>query len=123
MSEYSITGYESFHKNRAHKKVGGVICYFKNTLTAVKIVKQDAEKYDSVFVEITIERNRKLTIGTVYRPPILQAADDTALYEEIKLVTQNKDAVIIGDFNCPRVDWDLMHGDQEGNRLVEMVED
>ncbi len=36
MSEYSITGYESFHKNRAHKKGGGVICYIKNTLTAVK---------------------------------------------------------------------------------------
>ncbi len=71
----------------------------------------------------TVERNRKLTIGTVYKPQKLQSADDTALYEEIMLVTQNKDAVIIGDFNCPRVDWNLMHGDHEGNRLVEMVED
>ncbi len=65
MSEYSITGYESFHINRAHKKGGGVICCIKNTLTAVKIEKQDAEKYDSVYVDITTERNRKLTIGTV----------------------------------------------------------
>ncbi len=59
----------------------------------------------------------------MYRPPKLQAADDTALYEEINSITQNKEAVIIGDFNCPNVDWNLIHGDQEGNRLVEMIED
>ncbi len=76
-----------------------------------------------VYVDITTERNRKLTIGTVYRLPRLQAADDTALYEEINSITQNKETVIIGDFNCPNVDWNLMHGDQEGNRLVEMIQD
>ncbi len=95
MSEYSVTGYESFHKNRAHTKGGGGICYIKNTLIAVIIEKQDADIYDSVYVDITTERYRKLTFGTVYRPPKLQAADDTALYEE---------AVIVGDFNCPNVD-------------------
>ncbi len=120
---YSLTGYESFHKNRAHKKGGGVICYIKKALTAVKIEKQDADKCDSVYVDINTERIRKFTIGTVYRPPKLQAADDTALYEEINSVTQNKEVVIFGEFNCPSVDWNLMHGDQEGNRLVDMVED
>ncbi len=59
----------------------------------------------------------------MHRPPKLQAADDTTLYEEINSITQNKDAVIIGDFNCPNVDWNLMHGDQEVNRLVEMIDD
>ncbi len=47
----------------------------------------------------------------------------TALYEEINSITRNKEAVIIGDFSCPNVDWNLMHGDQEGNRLAEMIED
>ncbi len=105
MSEFSIIGYESFHKNRAHKKGGGV------TLTAVKLEKLDAENYDSVYVDITTERNRKLIIGTVYRPPKLQAADDTALYEEMNSITQNMEVVIIGNCNCPSVDWNLMHGD------------
>ncbi len=99
MSEFLITGYDSFHKNRMHKKGWGVICYIKSSLSAVKLEKLDAEKYDSVYVDTT-ERNRKLTIGTVYRPPKLQAADDTALYEEINTITRNKEAVIIGDFNC-----------------------
>ncbi len=60
----------------------------------------------------------------MYRPPKLQAADDTALYEEINSIIQNKEAVIIGDFNCPNVDWNPMYGDQEGNILIlQMVED
>ncbi len=59
----------------------------------------------------------------MYKPPKLQAADDTALYEEISSIIQNKQAVIIGNFNCPNIDWNSMYGDQEGNRLVEMVED
>ncbi len=74
------------------------------TLTAVKLEKQDAERYDTVYVDITTECNRKLTIDTVYRPPKLQAADDAILYQEINSITQNKEAVIIGDFNCPNVD-------------------
>ncbi len=111
------------HKNRTHKKGGGLICYIKSSLTAVRLEKLDAEKYDSVYVDITTEHNRELNIGTVYKPPNLQAADDTALYEEINTITRNKAAVIIGDFNCPNVDWNLMHGDQEGNRLVEVIED
>ncbi len=70
-----------------HKKGGGFICYIKSSLTAVTVEKLDAEKYDSVYVDITTERSRKLTIGTEYRPPKLQAADDTALYEEINTIT------------------------------------
>ncbi len=62
-------------------------------------------------------------IATIYRPPKAQAAEDTALYEEIKSVIQNKQAVIIGDFNCPSIDWTSMNGDGEGNRLIEMAED
>ncbi len=63
-----------------------------------------------------------MTIGTVYRPPKQQAADAAALYEEIQAMTQNKQSVIIWDFNCPKINWSNMSGDQEGNRLLEMLE-
>ncbi len=122
MSELSIVGYGSFHKNREYKRGGGVICYVKSTLSALKTDKQDAENYDSVYLEISTKSN-KIMITTVYRPPKAQAADDAALYEEIKSVIQNKQAVIIGDFNCPCINWPSMNGDQEGNRLIEMAED
>lgn len=49
-------------------------------------------------------------------------AHDT-LYEEIKSVIQNKLAIIIGDFNCPNVDWATVNVDQEDNRLIDVVGD
>ncbi len=62
-------------------------------------------------------------IGTIYRPPNSQAADDIALCEEIISVIQNKQAVIVGDYNCPSIDWTSVNGDREGNRFIEMAED
>ncbi len=122
MTEFSVSGYESFHKNKEHKNGSWVICYVKSTLSAWKTLKQDAKNYDSVYVEINTKSNN-ITIATIYRPPKSQAAGNIALSKEIKSVIQNKQAVIIGDFNCPNIDWDSMNGDREGNRLIEMVED
>ncbi len=56
-------------------------------------------------------------------PPKQQAADDIALYEELHSLTQSKEVIIIGDFNHPNIDWGHLTRDQEGNRLIEMVED
>ncbi len=123
MTGYSVPGYESFFKNRLNKKGGDVICYVKNTLAAMKIKKQDSDKYYSVYIELQTSKRNKLTIGTLYRPPKQQAADDAALYEEIQAMTQNKQSVIIGDFNCPKINWSTLTGDQEGKRLLEMLED
>ncbi len=88
---------------------------------AVKITKEDSEKYDTVYVKLETSKHNKITIETIYRPPKQQAADDAALYEEIHTITQSKQSVIIGDFNCPNIDWTTMHGDREGNRLLEML--
>ncbi len=109
-------------RKRNTQKGGGVICYVKTTLSAVKIEKQEAQNYDSIYVELT-DGNQKVTVATVYRPSKRQPADDAELYEEIQNTIRNKNAVVLGDFNCPNINWNLMHGDQEGNRLVDMVED
>ncbi len=126
MKEFSIPGYESFHKKKkkgSTRKEGGVICYVKSDYPAVIISKQDSEKYDTVCIEVATSRHDMLTIGSVYRPPKQQVADDTALYSKIQAMTQNKQSVIIGEFNCPSIDWTILSGDQEGNRLLEMSED
>ncbi len=102
---------------------GGAICYVKNKYPAVKITKEDSEKYDTVYVELETSKHNKIAIGTVYRPPKQQATDDATLYEEIHTITQNRQSIIIGDFNCSNIDWTTMHGDRRGNRLLEMLED
>ncbi len=74
-------------------------------------------------MELTTTGNKKLLIGIVYRPPKQLRTDDTALYEEIQSTLRNKNAIIVGDFTCPNINWNSMHGDQEGSRLIEMFED
>ncbi len=85
-----------------------MIFYIKSTLSVLKADKQNADNYDSLYVEISTKSN-KIMIATVHRSPKAQAADDTALYKEIKSVIQNKQSVIIGDFNCPSIDWTSMN--------------
>ncbi len=109
-------------KTRSTKEEVGRFVTVKARCLLLKMDKQDAENYDSVYMEISTKSN-KIMIATVCRPPKAQAADDTALYEEIKSVMQNKQALIIGDFICPSFDWTSMNGDREGNRLIKMAED
>ncbi len=62
-------------------------------------------------------------IASVYRHPKSQAVQDTALSEEIESIIRNKQAVIVGDFNCPSINWTSMNGDREEKRLIEMAKD
>ncbi len=57
-----------------------------------------------MYVEVTTHKNKTITFTTVYRPPKQQAPDDIALCDEILSLIQNKNAIIIGDFNSPNVD-------------------
>ncbi len=68
----------------------------------------------TVYVEISSMPN-KIIIATIYRSLKSQA---TALYEKIKSLIQNKQAMIIGNFNCPSIDWTSMNGDRVGNRFI-----
>ncbi len=101
MTEFAVAGYESYNKNQQHRKGGGVICYVKNTLSAIKIEKQEAQNYDAVYVELTTAGNKKLMVVIVYRSPKQMRTDDTALYEEILSTIRNKNAVIVGDLTAP----------------------
>ncbi len=64
-----------------------------------------------MYIDPEISKRNKLTIDTLYRPPKQQAADDAALYEEIQVMTQNKQSAIIEDFYYPKVNWSFMNGD------------
>ncbi len=80
-------------------------------VSAIKIEKQDAQNYDTVYVELTTTGNIKLMVAIVYRLPKQLRTDDTALYEEIKSTIRNKNAVIVVVFNWPGINWNSMYGD------------
>ncbi len=78
--------------------------------------------FNWICIELETSKRNKLTISTLCRPPKHQAVDDAALYEEIPTTIQNEQSVIIGNFKCPKINWSTMVGDQERNRVLEMLQ-
>ena len=69
------------------------------------------------------EKNKKYILCVVYRPPKLSEDNDRILYDEIKSVNKDKNAVICGDFNNPSVNWSTITADREGTRLLQLIEE
>ncbi len=90
----------------------GVLIYVKTGVDATKVSKIDVEPYDSLYVEIK-KNYRKYILGVIYRPPKLSEENDMALYNEIKSVIKDKNAVICGDFHNPSVNWSTLTGNHD----------
>ncbi len=113
-----------YSRNAACIKVGEVFYYIqkKNYINVVKITKTDVDAYDSLYVEVT-EKNKKYVLGVIYRPPKQSEENDKKLYNEIKSIIKDENAVICGDFNNPSVNWSTLSSDREGRRLIELTEE
>jgi len=107
--------------DRVNRVGGGVIVYVKDTLRATEI------KIDNIDgVEITGATvdtgSAKLTFVNVYRPPNTSPETDVLLYGELRKISVGH-IIIVGDFNCPNVNYDLLDADNEGMRLLEFLDD
>src|SRR5215469_8014374 len=119
--EYKINGYQLFHRDRINRVGGGVIVYVKDTLRVTEI---EIENIDGVEITgVTVDTgSAKLTFVNVYRPPNTSPETDVLLYRELRKVSVGH-IVIVGDFNCPNVNYDLLDADNEGRRLLEFLDD
>ncbi len=102
-----------YSRNAACIKLGGgVLLYAKYYIKVVKISITDVDAYDSLYVEVT-GKDKKYVLGVIYRPPKQSEENDKKLYNEIKSVIKDKNAVICGDFNNPSVNWSTLSSDRE----------
>ena len=68
------------------------------------------------------KKYKKYILGMVYRPLKLSEENYRILYDEIKSVIKDKNAVICGDLNNS-VNWSTLTADREGTRLLELTEE
>ena len=113
--EYHLPGYSLFHRDRQGRVGGGVLLYARSHLLAV-VVQTDSH-HELVCAEIRGCVPR-LQVLVVYRPPHYPRDSDTALYEDLSNIIQDKTTLVVGDFNC-HVDWASYATGAEGQRLVE----
>ncbi len=68
--------------------------------------------------------NKPLYITVVYRRPEQTTEEDILMYDALTQIVQNNDAVIVGDFNLPRINWQYHTGLQsESHRLLNFIDD
>ena len=81
-SEIEIKGYNSYISNFEDTNTSGVALYVKKCKTSNQIELANAAK-DTVWVEITLEKEKKMIIGGIYRSPNNNKSNNTLLFETI----------------------------------------
>lgn len=116
--EYELAGYKIFKRDRIGKKGGGVLLYIKESLNP-----KDCEIVsDHELLGVVLKNLKKeLYLYLVYRPPHQSVEKDESLYRHIRTAIKDKFCIIMGDFNCPKIDWKNRTADVEGRRLLDLV--
>ena len=79
-SEIEIKGYNSYISNFEDTNTRGVALYVKKCITSNHVELANAAK-DTIWVEITLEKEKKMIIGGIYRSPNNNKSNNTLLFE------------------------------------------
>lgn len=123
VDEYKLEGYNLLNKNREHKKGGGILLYVNNNINIVRVDEDKNESYDLLVIEIYLNKNERLTFGTVYRPPNQTEQNDIQMLEDINATIKNQGTILVGDFNYPGINWNQHTSDTEGEKLLNFIDD
>lgn len=121
ISEFEISGYKMFFKDRNNREGGGVMVYIKDVYKTTELEIAYIDEIDFVGVKIEM-LNMNLNLINVYRPPSSPSVIDIPLYTELSKIS-NGNTIIVGDFNCPNINYSLLDADAEGNRLLKFLGD
>ncbi|XP_053373951.1 uncharacterized protein LOC128546712 [Mercenaria mercenaria] len=95
------TFHQPERKDRDSGGYGGIIIYVKNSLSYKRRHDLEIIGIECIWIEISVQNNKKLLLGLFYRPPNSNAFTDQRIEESIDLAynTGIEDLVITGDFN------------------------
>ena len=128
-SGIEIKGYNLYISDFEETNTRGVPVYVKKYITSNQVELANAVK-DTVWVEITLEKEKKMIIGGIYRSPNNNNNNNKLLFETIYSASQlNKDNILLmGDFNCSGINWEdfsttEQNVDSLSFKLIETVRD
>ena len=113
-NQLAVDGYEFLRKDRVsiqNKNGGGMIMYFRNTLTCTRRSEKEMSRIESIWAEVELPYSKPFLLCTVYRPPNVRS-NWIDLFEEELTIAQAKglEYIIPGDFNvdmisCSNTKW------------------
>jgi len=76
---------------------------------------------ETVWGKLFNRGKNELYIGVVYRSPNTDAEEVQELHSIIERASKNH-ILIIGDFNYPTIDWDLLNTDSAGQSFLDLIQ-
>ena len=116
IAEYSLPNYTIFSCERENRIGGGAILYVQNSLHPTLVKTENVDKIDTIFIEIK-NKDSKVKIGLIYRPPGQSVNIDDNLFELILSSSNHSETVLMGDFNLPVTRWGDTYACHTGREL------
>jgi hypothetical protein len=110
-SEIYIEGFQIIRNDReSTKRGGGVILYVRKDIPVLHLsTESTAATPESIWVSVKPPKSGKLFVGVIYRPPCQDSSIDNLIIAEISKYSNKRNFIILGDFNAPSIDWNLMN--------------
>ena len=112
-SELQIEDYVMYENLSVNGR--GIIIYVHKTLKSFKL-ETNTSFQEAIWVNIVINNSDPLVVGCVYRSPNSSNENNDKLFKMLKTMTENKSqALVMGDFNLPKIDWNTYLTSSDGN--------
>ena len=122
-SEYDIPGYDLFVNDNPKL---GVAIYMKSELNAVLNAELNKSSFEeAVWCEFKTKEGEGVLVGCVYRSPSSGDENFVKMLELLRHEELNKfkNICIVGDFNCPNINWNGYSSSARDRTLVECLRD
>ena len=64
---------------------------------------------------------RNILVGICYKSPTATEGEIKEMYQAVEKAS-NGQAIVLGDFNCPSIDWSTLHCNSSDQFLVDLVQ-
>ena len=123
-SELNIAGYTIFRKDRKQvrdSKGGGVLLYVRDCFNAYFAPELNDLPNESLWIRIPTSQTRSMLVGVCYKSPTAKDDEVKSMYEAIEKASSCQ-SLILGDFNCPSIDWSTLHCDSSDQYFVHLIQ-
>ena len=124
----SLPGFSLFRRDRLERLGGGVFVLARNDLMPIEYSSGNDDGIlfeESVWCTVKVSPTTSLLIGCIYRSPSSSSLNDETMCSMISDACSSFDGVkmILGDFNCPGVNWDLRSSQPISQFLLDCCND
>ena len=124
-SEVSLPDFVLYRKDRSVVKKGrggGVLLYVKKSLLSIACSSLNEFSNESVWCELVGDKGSRTLVGVVYKSPSAEQTEINCLLNMLRSL-DGKQVLIMGDFNCPGINWNMLEADAMGTGLLEIILD